>query len=272
MNLIIGFIVIAFIFVPLERLVPLRQGQGTFRPMWKTDVVHFFVTSILVKIGVVVAIAVPVVLLRTAVVPSIAPHVLSQPGWLQFLEAVLLVDVGAYWGHRLTHTVPFLWRFHSVHHSIEEMDWLAAARLHPIDSVFTKCVSILPLALLGFSATTFGVAIAIFTLQALFLHANTSLRFGPLRWVIGTPEWHHWHHASDAEARNTNFAALLPWIDVLFGTAHMPKRRRPQGFGLDASTPPVGTTWWSHMRYPFEPAVAAHAVAAKTGATSSGAR
>ena len=161
--------------------------------------------------------------------------------------AVVVVSVANYWGHRLTHEVPYLWRFHSVHHSIELMDWAAAARLHPIDSAFTQAFTVLPLLLLGYDAGVFASVAVFITLLAIFQHANVRLRFPGLRWIVNTPEWHHWHHALDVEARNTNFG--LPVVDKLFGTAYLPKGRRPDGFGIDDPVPATG--YLAHLAYPF---------------------
>ena len=99
----------------------------------------------------------------------------------------MLVAVGNYWGHRLTHQVPFLWRFHAVHHSIEQMDWVASGRLHPLDQAFTQAFTIFPLFVLGYDAGVFGGVAVFITLLALFQHANVRLRFPGLRWVINTP-------------------------------------------------------------------------------------
>ena len=123
--------------------------------------------------------------------------------------------------------MPFLWRFHSVHHSIEQMDWVASGRLHPLDQAFTQAFTIFPLFLLGYGAGVFGGVAVFITLLALFQHANVRLRFPGVRWVINTPEWHHWHHAIDDVARDKNFG--LPVVDKLFGTAYLPKGRRPVG-------------------------------------------
>ena len=84
-------------------------------------------------------------------------------------------------------------------------------------------------------------------LLAIFQHANVRLRFPGLRWIVNTPEWHHWHHARDVEARNTNFG--LPVVDKLFGTAYLPKGRRPDGFGIDDPVPATG--YVAHLAYPF---------------------
>lgn len=87
----------------------------------------------------------------------------------------------------------------------------------------------LPLYLAGYDTGVLAGVVVGFTALALFQHANVRLRFRGLRWVINTPEWHHWHHALDAEARDKNFG--LPVVDLIFGTAYMPRDCRPSGFG-----------------------------------------
>ncbi|MGH9026456.1 MAG: sterol desaturase family protein, partial [Acidimicrobiia bacterium] len=204
-----------------------------------------------VRVGVLAAVAIPVVILRLTVAPFTAPVLGALPWWVQLLAGILVADVLAYGAHRAAHTVPFLWRFHRVHHSSEELDWLASARLHPVDQIWTRGVAVTGLAALGFTGAVFGLYLAITPIQALFVHSNTRLRFGPLRWVLGTPEWHHWHHAADTDARNCNFAGQLPVIDVLCGTAHMPRDRRPAAYGLGDPEPPVPSGWLAQLAAPF---------------------
>ena len=69
------------------------------------------------------------------------------------------------------------------------------------------------------------------------VHSNLRITFGPLRWVLATPEFHHWHHAKDLEARDKNFAGQLPILDVLFGTLYMPHKTRPKAYGIDEPMP-----------------------------------
>jgi sterol desaturase/sphingolipid hydroxylase (fatty acid hydroxylase superfamily) len=134
-----------------------------------------------------------------------------------------------------------------VHHSIETMDWVAAGRLHPFDQAFTQAFTVVPLVILGYGGGTFaGVAVFV-TLLAIFQHANVRLRFPGLRWVINTPEWHHWHHAIDPEAKDKNFG--LPIVDRIFGTAYLPRGKRPRGFGIPDPVPQVG--YLRHLAYPF---------------------
>jgi sterol desaturase/sphingolipid hydroxylase (fatty acid hydroxylase superfamily) len=215
-----------------------------FRHGFRTDLVHLLVNGVLVSaatVALVVVAALPLLWVRDFDAAASLPVEVSVP------LAVALVLVGSYWGHRLTHQLPFLWRFHAVHHSIEEMDWLASGRLHPLDSAFTQMCTVLPLFLLGYDPGVFvGVSLFV-TLLALFQHANVRLRFPVLRWVINTPEWHHWHHARDPEARNKNFG--VPVVDKIFGTAYLPTGLRPDGYGIPDPVPRA--SYLRHLAYPF---------------------
>jgi sterol desaturase/sphingolipid hydroxylase (fatty acid hydroxylase superfamily) len=235
-GLVFGIVVVAAVFIPLERVFGLHP-QRVFRKGWATDVVHFVVNNLLTTAGVIAAVVVAGTLLKALVPDSLRTAIAHEPSWLQFVEAFLIAELGGYWGHRATHTVPLLWRFHKVHHSISEMDWLAAARLHPIDQAFTRSCFILPLYALGFTRATFGAFLVFTTFQALFIHANVRLTFGPLRWVVATPEFHHWHHANEPAAYNSNFAGEFPWIDWVFGTLHLPTGERPARYGIDDAVP-----------------------------------
>jgi sterol desaturase/sphingolipid hydroxylase (fatty acid hydroxylase superfamily) len=242
-NAVVGIVALFVLFVPLEKLFALRP-QRVFRRGLLTDLTHLLVNNLFstaLGIALVVAALIPVFWIRNLNLVGYLPTATAVP------LAAALVVVGNYWGHRLTHTVPFLWRFHAVHHSIELMDWVAAGRLHPLDQAFTQAFTVMPLVILGYGGGTFaGVAVFV-TLLAIFQHANVRLRFAGVRWVINTPEWHHWHHAVDPEARDKNFG--LPIVDRIFGTAYLPRDRRPSGFGIPDPVPQVG--YLRHLAYPF---------------------
>jgi sterol desaturase/sphingolipid hydroxylase (fatty acid hydroxylase superfamily) len=240
---VVGLAVVALVLVPLERAVPLRR-QPVRRPGLMTDLTHFLVTGLLVSLATVVAvvvIAIPFVPLRRLDLEGVLP------GWASVGLATAIVVVGSYWGHRLSHRIPRLWRFHSVHHSIEHMDWVAAARLHPVDAVVTQLFALVPLVVLGYQGRAVAGVVALVTALAIFQHANVRLRFPGLRWVLPTPEWHHWHHATNADAHDTNFG--LPFVDKVFGTAFLPRDRRPQGFGVPDPVP--ADDYLGQLRYPL---------------------
>ncbi len=244
----VALVVLGIVFVPLERWRPVRRSQRVLRPGVRTDVVHFVVTGTLGTVALVL-LAVVIVLPLQALAPStVATAVQSQPGWLQLVEALLLVDLCGYWAHRLHHTVPALWRLHRVHHSSAQMDWLAAAHLHPLDSATTRIAAVIPLALLGFGKETFGIALVVLQLHAIFQHANFRTGFGRVGAFVSSPHFHHWHHSGDADARDTNFAGLFPWLDHVFGTHHAPVERWPGRYGIDE---PMPEGYLAQLRSPF---------------------
>lgn len=231
---VVGVALLAALFVPVERRWALRR-QRVLRPGLCTDLTHLLLNTTIVTALTLVAVLVsslPWWWLRALDLRSHLPSEVAVG------LAVVLAAVGQYWGHRFSHQVPALWRFHAVHHSIEQMDWVAAARLHPVDQAFTQTLTAMPLVLLGYRAGTVAGLSIVVTLLAVFQHANVRLRFPGLRWVVNTPEWHHWHHARDREARDRNFG--LPVVDLAFGTAYLPAGRRPEAFGTDDPVPPSG--------------------------------
>ena len=247
-NIVYALIVGALIFIPLERLFALRKEQKVFRRGWLTDILHFLFTRTIANVCTFVLVGSVILLIHWLISPTFQATVAAQPRALQLLEAVLIANVGGYIGHRLSHEVPFLWRFHSVHHSISEMDWLAAARVHPLDQIVTKALTIVPLYVMGFSKATFGAYIGLATVHAVFIHANVRVKFGPLRWLIGSPEFHHWHHSNDPKAHNKNYAGELPVLDLLCGTFYLPKDRMPERYGVSE---PVPAGYIGQMLYPF---------------------
>lgn len=247
-QVIAGLVFAAALFIPLERLVPLRREQRIRRRQWGSDVVHFLVNNILSTVmGLALALA-AIVVLRRWIDPGFQDWISSLPLLAQFAIAVLVVDLVSYGMHRAFHEIPWMWRFHAVHHSITEMDWLASARLHPLNQAFDRAAIAVPLVLFGFSRATFGAYLVFTAFMALFIHANVRLTFGPLRWLIATPEFHHWHHGDEPAAVNTNFSAQFPWVDALFGTLRLP-HRWPVAYGIRE---PMPDSWARQMAWPVQ--------------------
>lgn len=230
----ISFVFLIAVFWPLERAFPARPGQKFFRPDWLTDLC-FFLGQYLLWGGLVLAGLMAVSRWLDGIMPApFRAAVAAQPWWLQAIEVVLLSDLFVYWGHRLQHRVGFLWRFHAVHHSAEHLDWLAAHREHPIDSIYTQTLINLPAFILGFPVGTLAGLVAFRGVWAIYIHSNVRLPIGPLRWFIGAPELHHWHHDRDRDAGN--YANISPLMDILFGTYRCPDHE-PEAFGLREPMP-----------------------------------
>ncbi|MDX2099131.1 MAG: sterol desaturase family protein [Leptolyngbyaceae cyanobacterium bins.59] len=242
-----GFILLVLIFVPLERLLSLHQ-QPVLRPAWQTDTCYFFTGYFIGRAAGAAVATVLLVQLDTWLQLPFRETIAQQPVWLQAIEAIFVADLGYYIAHRLLHTVPWLWRFHAVHHSVREMDWLATVRVHPVDQVFTKLFQLVPLYLLGFSTQTFAVYVIVSATIAFFIHANLRLDLGALTWIIATPRFHHWHHYNHPDVYNKNLAAQLPIIDWIFGTFYLPKGRNPNQYGI---ADPVPQGYLGQLLYPF---------------------
>ena len=240
----------AIVFVPLERLFAARPSQRVFRHAWFTDVAYLLVNRPIIQFGLVAVIVTLSMAARGLVPTRVQAAFAGQPVWLQVIQILLLADLGFYITHRMFHTVPALWRFHAIHHSIEELDWLAAARVHPVDQILTKAVSLLPVFIAGYSDKALAVFTFIYFWQSFLLHSNVKLSLGPLNRVIATPRFHHWHHANEGLERNTNFAAQLSLFDRLFGTYYLPSDRAPTRFGVDD---PVPGTYLRNLVYPLIP-------------------
>jgi sterol desaturase/sphingolipid hydroxylase (fatty acid hydroxylase superfamily) len=243
-----GIIVLAFIFVPLERLFTLHK-QKILRRGWITDLTYFLIGHFVGKAGILVSGFIIFSLLNQLTIPALQNAIASQPIWAQFIATVIIADTAFYICHRLLHTVPWLWKFHAVHHSTLQMDWLATVRVHPLEQLVTKTCQIMPLYFLGFSAAALGVYALFSAAIAFFIHANINIKFGFLHWLIATPEFHHWHHADDPKAHDKNFAVQIPLLDLLFGTLYMPNGKMPDDYGIPD---PVPTGYVQQVIYPLQ--------------------
>lgn len=241
------FLLLALIFSPLEYLFAERKEQKIIRSGWLTDVLHFFVNAIFIRAGLF-AVVLTSVKIGAAIMPAFATQTLAaMPLWLQVIAVIVVADFGIYVSHWLMHHVPFLWNFHAVHHSTEEMDWLAAYRVHPVDQVLVKGTSLVPIFVLGFSEAAIAIASVLYFWHSVLLHSNVKINLGPLKWLVASPEFHHWHHANQSEAVNKNFSGQLPLWDIIFRTAHMPGPL-PEKYGVDD---PVPRDYPRQLAYPF---------------------
>jgi sterol desaturase/sphingolipid hydroxylase (fatty acid hydroxylase superfamily) len=236
-------LLVVAIFVPLERLFALRR-QKVLRAGMLTDLAYYVIGGFVPKLLLVIPLSLLAWVIHAALPSPFYAMMGGLPLALRLPVAFVVGEIGYYWAHRAMHAVPFLWRCHAVHHSAEEMDWLVNVRGHPLDIFLGRLGGLLPIYLLGLAQPAAGTADAVPVLVALvgslwgfFVHANLRFRFGWLEWLVATPAFHHWHHTNDGpEVVDKNFAAMLPVIDRLFGTFHLP-RARPARYGIDDALP-----------------------------------
>jgi sterol desaturase/sphingolipid hydroxylase (fatty acid hydroxylase superfamily) len=236
LRLCLWLLIIMMVFVPLERICALHP-QKIFRKAFLPDLLLYFLNNLLPKFVLIIPMALVGWTVHRLVPPKFYADVAALPFSIRLAAALFIGEFGFYWGHRWSHAIPFLWNFHSLHHSAEEMDWLVNTHTHPLDMVFTRLCGFVPIYALGLSQPTARsldfVSIAVIftsTLWGFFIHANLRWRLGPLEWLIASPAFHHWHHDNDA-TQPKNFSAMLPCLDILFGTHHKPGTAWPAAYG-----------------------------------------
>jgi sterol desaturase/sphingolipid hydroxylase (fatty acid hydroxylase superfamily) len=220
------------VFVPLERMFHVRN-LSPLRPEWRTDLTYYFFSHMLVQFILIAVTASTSTMDSLIASASVKTWIQGLPIWLQFLAAVFFADLFQAGLHRIYHHVPFLWRFHAVHHSSRHMDWLAGSRVHLIEVLMTRSAVLLPLVVLGFSPEAVNAYIILVGIQAVLAHANIDFDFGWLEYVLVTPRYHHWHHARHVDYMYVNYAIHLPLVDMLMGTFKRPPRGEwPEEYGV----------------------------------------
>jgi sterol desaturase/sphingolipid hydroxylase (fatty acid hydroxylase superfamily) len=239
----------ALIFIFIEKLWGLRKEQPVFRPEWQTDFHHFIVNHMLVGFVLLAVNLLVHKLFGWAAQDGIRLWVRELPFPIALFLIILVADLVQYWTHRAYHEVPLLWRLHAVHHSAKHMDWLAGSRQHVLETIITRTGVLAPIFILGFDKPVVDAYIVIVGFQAVFNHANVSARLGPLRYLIVTPNFHHWHHSADDEAIDKNYAAHFAFLDHLFGTAVQADREWPRQYGVVGDYVPNG--FFRQLAFPF---------------------
>jgi sterol desaturase/sphingolipid hydroxylase (fatty acid hydroxylase superfamily) len=245
LNVIFGGV----LFIPLERLFPHREDQAVFRTEWREDLFYYFVSSMLVQVLSFTTLAPSSWLVGTGQFDALRQWVGALPFVAQLIAIMFITDFVQYWLHRAFHRVPWLWKFHAVHHSAQAMDWIAGARMHFLEIIVLRAATATPAFVLGFSMEALQVYLLIVYVLSTFVHANLNWKLGFMEKFLVTPRFHHWHHGIEKEAIDVNFAIHFPLYDKLFGTHHMPGDRWPSSYGIGGH--PVPNGYWKQFLYPF---------------------
>jgi sterol desaturase/sphingolipid hydroxylase (fatty acid hydroxylase superfamily) len=234
----------SLVCIPLTFLFPVSKRQSMLRHGMAVDIVYWLQDAVLYR---PVEIFLTFFLVELLHFPAPKHFVLAScPVWQQFVLLVLAIDFSQYWVHRALHH-ELLWNFHAIHHSSRSLDWLSSARLHPINTII---YSVLPGFVIYNTAVFTPAAFALYgmviTIYSPLLHSNLNWTFGPLRYVIGSPIYHRWHHS--IEGNHKNLALFFPCIDLAFGTFYMPSHRVPSELG---TAEPVPEGFLKQLIYPF---------------------
>lgn len=239
----------SLIFIVIEKSWRFRD-QPILRLGWQTDLQHFLLNHLMVGFVLLVANHFVSNVFGWAVGLGSEEIINALPFIVQVFLIMLFADLVQYATHRAYHEIPFLWKFHSVHHSAKRMDWLAGSRQHILELIFTRCFVLVPVFVLGFSKQVIDLYIIIVGFQAVFNHANVNFNFSWLKYIIVTPQFHHWHHASDDAAIDKNYAAHFSFIDYIFGTAVKDEKEWPKEYGVVGDYVPEGL--FKQLLFPFK--------------------
>jgi WD40 repeat protein/sterol desaturase/sphingolipid hydroxylase (fatty acid hydroxylase superfamily) len=218
-------------FFVLTRLTPCNPGMYWWKNLRAaaTDALYWLLVPLFLRLCRTLMLIAGVALLFGGQEVQILP-VLGLPLWQQCLIVLLLQDVLLYGMHRAFHT-GWAWKFHAVHHSPRDLDWVSTQRFHPINQLLTFTLADVAVLLLGFSPETLLILAPFNIVYSTMVHANLNWTFGPLRYLFASPVFHRWHHTSEKEGLDKNFASTFPFLDLMFGTFYMPPGKVPEHFG-----------------------------------------
>jgi sterol desaturase/sphingolipid hydroxylase (fatty acid hydroxylase superfamily) len=237
----------AWLLIGLERLFPYDRGQKLFRTGWFTD---FFWYTLVQGYVLGLAIAAIVQWVDEKTGASRLGLVGRWPLAAQVAFFLVTHDFYIYWFHRLQHRSPILWRTHEAHHSVEDVDWVAGSRSHPIEILINQTIEYLPIVLLGAPTKMLLIKATIDAVWGMYIHSNVGVRTGWLQRIINGPEMHRWHHAASYSGYGMNFSTKLAIWDWLFGTAHLPRDEKPSGYGLGE---PYPQGYFAQLLYALRP-------------------
>lgn len=253
----------------LERLLPYRRAWNEGKHDLLTDALYLPTTwglgALLAPAFAAVAVSVE------GFVSARVGSDLWPTGWplaAQVALACVIAEFFDYWGHRLLHRVPALWRFHAIHHSARRVYWLNATRTHPGELLVRGLFGAVPLAVLGVGELVFAYTMVLGRVAGLFQHANIDFHLGPFAWIFSIGDLHRWHHSRDRSEADRNYGNSFIFWDAIFGTRFLPRDREPPtevGIGGLETFP---TAYASQVLAPFRYRQIEAASATQTGAGS----
>lgn len=235
-------------------IVALLERIAPFEPDWNrdhdgdtlADALHLFVSYLLIQSAVAMAFG-----LRSLVPEGFGLWPDAAPLWAQVLLAGIIMDLGLYTMHRVSHVSGFLWRLHAIHHSPERLYWLNGGRRHPLSALVLAAPGLTLLLALGATPIAVGAWMSFMSVHLAFQHANLDYRLGPLRHLLGVAEIHRFHHKRAFEDAQVNFGEVFLIWDCLFRTYHDAPRSPGKGeVGLRDEAIP--SDYSSQLAWPFK--------------------
>jgi sterol desaturase/sphingolipid hydroxylase (fatty acid hydroxylase superfamily) len=244
------------LFVPLSKLTPCNPTQPIFHKGLVTDALYGLILPLFTRF---IRIAF-IVIGASAIFYGDSPETIRSylengfgplgqlPLWLQASIVFIVSDFILYWTHRWFHGRS-MWRFHAIHHSSEHVDWLSTFRFHPVNLWLSFTLVDTLMLLVGFSPEAVALMAGFNTIYSSMVHANLNWTFGPFKYIFASPVFHRWHHTSQEEGMDKNFAPTFPLLDIVFGTFYMPDNTLPARYGVPGSNIPK--TFFGQILWPF---------------------
>lgn len=243
----------------LELIFPWRKNQAVFRKDFWLDGFYMFFNFFLFSLigyNAISNVAVDAFnnfLASIGISNLVAINLAELPTWSQFLIMFVIADFIQWNIHRLLHRNKYLWEFHKVHHSVQEMGFAAHLRFHWMETVLYKTIQYIPLAMLGFGIQDFFIIHIIAVAIGHLNHANINLTYGPLKYILNNPVMHLWHHAKNIPKGEygVNYGLSLSMWDYIFKTAYIPNDNANEPLGFEG-VEKFPKTFINQELYPFK--------------------
>lgn len=244
----------------LEILFPWRRNQAIFRKDFWLDAFYMYFNFYIFKLVIFFAFSNVTASFFEGLFPNGANSLIlydtkQLPYIVQLIVFFVALDFIQWFTHVMLHRFEFLWTFHKVHHSVEEMGFAAHLRFHWMENVFYTPMKYIIMLLIGNfnpedAFIVYYVSIAIGHLN----HANINLTYGPLKYILNNPAMHIWHHAKELPSEHPhgmNYGISLSIWDYLFKTAYIPKSGRDIKLGFD-NLKKFPKTFLKQLIYPID--------------------
>lgn len=225
-----------------EILFPWRKNQPLIREHFGLDFFYIFWNYFLFSLVAFNALSLVGVQLFNDFLAGfgienlVALNIANWPKWTQLLFIFVFRDFMQWAIHRLLHYVPWMWEFHKVHHSSEQMGFAALMRYHWMENVIYRSLEYIPLAMIGIGISDFFIVHIGTLVLGQLGHANLYIPLGPFKYIFNGPQMHLWHHARNfpkSHPKGFNFGISLSIWDFLFRTNYWPYDNENLDIGLD---------------------------------------
>ncbi|MEO7300079.1 MAG: sterol desaturase family protein [Verrucomicrobiota bacterium] len=181
-------------------------------------------------------------------------HLFHWRGGAQFVGGFLLLDLSFYYWHWLNHKIPWLWRFHNVHHIDPDLDVSTGFRFHFGEVLFSTVFRVVQVSLIGVSLPTFVIYELVFQANTLFQHSNLCLPIRlerALNQLLVTPRMHGIHHSQLQRETDSNYGVVFPWWDRIHRTLGLNVAQAEIHIGVPGYASPEDNKFWRVLIMPF---------------------